>query len=306
MVRCWSFVLAVGVATSSRVWAEVSPDDAAQAASLFEQGRKEITASHIDAACDTFEASLALDPQLGTRLNLASCRVQQGQWSDAYSMFADAQAEADRSGKGPRATYARDQLRALDAKLVRLHLVLTDVDAATVVVNGETIDPAKRYLARPGKLTIDVTRSGFRPFHVEKIANAGAEITVDVPSLQPVEPPKVLPTVPPKPEVTVGRFVERRHPRGPVPYLVAGAGGALLVTAGVLTLHAHSRWSMATDRRDQDGVASAQREADAATGLTVAGAVAVGVGVVLWLRLGKLERVMLAPTTNGAAIRGAF
>lgn len=307
----WPLVLAAWLVTTRPVRADTVPDDAQRAASLFEQGRKEIAANRVDAACDAFSASLDLDPQLGTRLNLAACRAQQERWNDAYSTFADAAAEAERSGRAQRASYARDQMRVLDAKLVRLHVVITNPHGVSVTINGARIDPAKLYLARPGTITIDATAPNRNPFHVEKSANAGADVTIDVPSLTPVSEPERTATRPPpmdnvRDRVVPERIVERKLPRGPVPAIVAGMGGALLVTAGVMTLHARSRWQSATDQRDLAGVTSGQHEADAATVFSLVGAATLGVGIVLWMRGGATERVTVAPISNGVAIRGAF
>jgi len=90
------------VVTAAPVSADVSTQDAKRARKLFDDGRKQIAAEHVDAACELFATSLALDPQLGTRLNLASCREQQGRYIDAYTLYQDAAAEAARTGKASR------------------------------------------------------------------------------------------------------------------------------------------------------------------------------------------------------------
>ena len=81
--RCW-----VVVTFAARVAAaDVAPEDARRAADLFEQGRREMGERAFDAACESFSQSLALDPQLGTRLNLAACRIQQERLLDAHTQL---------------------------------------------------------------------------------------------------------------------------------------------------------------------------------------------------------------------------
>ena len=298
------------VSTSAR--ADVSPDDAKRAVELFEQGRSATLAKDIDTACEAFAKSLALDPQLGTRLNLGVCRVQQDRLLEAYALFDAALVEAERSGKTQRAMYAREQLRAVEDKLVRVHIVMTSPEGVTVQLAGAPIDPAKRQLVRPGTLVFDATADGKRPFHVEKMANAGAEVTVEIPALAPIEEPTpdapAPERTPPSPGTgPLGPADEGPPPsRGVVPYVVLGSGGALLVTAGVLTFHARSRWKTATDDHDAGGVSSAQHEADVATVLSIGGAIAVGVGAYLWWRGGHKDRVIVTPTANGVAIAGSL
>jgi hypothetical protein len=312
--RSWTLLIAVSlVGSEAAAHADVSPDDARRASKLFEQGRKELAVKHLDAACEAFAGSLALDPQIGTRLNLAACRVQQGNPNEGYALFEAALAESESTGKQARATYARDQMRALEAKLVRVHFVLTNPAGATVSLDGVTIDPAKRQLVRPGQLTIDVTAPDRRPYHVEKIADAGADITIDVPTLEPSTTTTTTPTpvttatgatTTPAITAVAGPKVERSHVR--LPYVVGGIGGALLVTAGGLTLHARSRWNTAIDNLDTSAVTRAQHEADIATAFSIAGGVALGIGVVLWVRGRGTDRIVVTPSPSGLAVKGAF
>jgi hypothetical protein len=295
---------------ASRAHAGVSPEDAKRALELFELGRKATIEKDIETACDAFAKSLALDPQLGTQLNLGVCRIQQDRLLEAYALFEAALVEAERSGKTQRAMYAREQIRTVEGKLVRVHIVMTSPDGVTVQLGGATIDPAKRQLVRPGTLVFEATAAGKRPFRVEKMANAGTEVTVEIPALAPIEEPKAPEQLaaPPPPRAAPAGPIEDGPPpsRGLAPYLVLGTGGAMLLTAGVLTWHAKSRWQTATDARDADGVSSAQSEADVATVFSVGGAIAIGAGAYWWWRRGKRDRVIVAPTSNGLAISGAL
>jgi tetratricopeptide (TPR) repeat protein len=99
--------IALAIVVASHVArADVSPADASRASALFEQGRKELTARHVDAACDAFAASFGLDPQPGTRLNLAACRAHQDRLTEAFVLFEQALADAESTGKQGRSTNA--------------------------------------------------------------------------------------------------------------------------------------------------------------------------------------------------------
>jgi len=50
------------------------------------------------AACPKLEESQRLDPALGTLLNLADCREQEGNVATAWSLFRDAESLARRGG----------------------------------------------------------------------------------------------------------------------------------------------------------------------------------------------------------------
>lgn len=312
----WTLAFAA-LLSGSAARADVLPADASRASALFEQGRKDLASKRVDAACDAFAASFGLDPQPGTRLNLAVCRAQQDRLTEAYVLFEEALADAEATSKQGRSTYARDQLRALEGRLVRVHVVLTNATGATVTMNGVEIDPAKRQLAKPGKVAIDVTAPERQPYHVDKIADAGAEITVDVPSLQPIgsdAPTSVTPDRPaPSPSGALTmpitapmKETEMAPSRGPAPYVAGAIGGSLLLGAGGLTLHARSRWQAAFDDRDAAGVTSAQHEADAATVMSIAGGVAIGVCIFMWVRGGKSDRLTVTAAPHGIAVMGAF
>jgi len=303
--------------------ADVSAQDAKRARKLFDDGRKQIAAEHVDAACELFATSLALDPQLGTRLNLASCREQQGRYIDAYTLYQDAAAEAARTGKASRADFARKQIDALVARLVRVRIQITNPAGTTATLGGAAIDPAQLQLVKPGTIVVEVTAEGRQPFHIEKLAAAGSELTIDVPALAPIGGGGD--TVEPATTGTTGTAAltggtagadsgARRghHGRG-IGYIVVGGIGVALAGASLgVALHARSRYHDAFDAGDRDGVSSAQREADIATGIAIGSGVAIGVAIVLFVRggsgSGSTDHVTVVPRIGadgvGVAITG--
>ena len=86
-----------------------------------------------------------------------------------------------------------------------------------------------------------------------------------------------------------------------MPLIVAGAGGALVLTSVVVGLSASSKYDSAAERYDVDGVSRAQRQADIGTVIAVAGGIAVAVGVVLYVRSRK-NGVALTPTGDSQMV----
>ena len=295
------------VGASRPVAADVPADDAAKAQVMFDQGRALIAANKIDEACETFEASLHLDPEIGTKLNLADCRERQGRLAIAYTLFQEAVDEAGKAGKTGREAFARQHRDALGAKLVRITLRIAEPELAGATVKLETsagpraLAPeewTRAIVVDPGRLTIDVAAPGRQPFHREQEGIAGAELVVDVPVLTPIALP-IRVAEPPADH------------RAWTPIIVGGAGAALLVGSLGLVLHAKSNYNDAVAQMMPDElgrVHRAQHEADLATGIAVAGTVALALGAVLHFR-GHRD-VVVSPTamrnTPGLAIAGRF
>jgi hypothetical protein len=298
-VRWFTLVYVLATATAR---ADVSARDADRASELFQLGRKQLAMKQIGAACTSFADSLALDPQLGTRLNLASCREQQERFSEAYELYVEAVAQAARSGKASRADFARTQMRALEIRFVRVRLAITDPVGKTIRLDGRDEDPAKLHLVPPGTIVVDVTAAGRAPFHVEKSAAAGVELTIDVPALQPTEGPRpVAPSSEPSPLPAVVATSPEAAPRSHA-YLVFGGVGLALAAGGTYALvDGKRRYDRASAAGDRAGVTSAQHEADVATALAVASAVAVGIGVVLYVR-SPSGSTMVAPSAGNGTV----
>src|SRR5207253_10331885 len=131
---------------------------------LFEEGRKLVDTGQIDAACDRFETSLSLDPQVGTRLNLADCREKQGRLGEAYRLFEQAAAEAQSENKPGRTQYAKKHLDALAPKVARVELKLPDTPGLTLRLAGQAL-PRERWtqvqIVVPGTVAIDASAAGY-------------------------------------------------------------------------------------------------------------------------------------------------
>lgn len=290
---------------------DVSREDVEKAATaLFEQGRQLAEAGQKDAACDKFESSLRLDPQIGTKLNVAACREDKGRLVEAYGLFESAALDADRTQKTGRATFARQRMDLLAKKLVRVKLTIAEPELPGLVIKIGNRELAKdewmrSHVMLAGRYAIVATAPGKREQRFQHTASAGTEVAIAVVAFEPTGgPAPIAPAPEPRPVDAPARASR-------VPWFVGGAGGLVLVGSVALGLHAKSQHGNAFDRGDQDGVESAQREADIATGVAVVGAALVTVGVVLYVRERKArDRISLVPTTApdsvGIAAFGSF
>ncbi len=96
--------------------AEPPLDTDLRAAELFDLGIERRAAGDLDGACAAFAESQALDPAIGTALNLAACLERSGRVDDARALLRATIDEAERRGETTRATRARTDLLALEAR----------------------------------------------------------------------------------------------------------------------------------------------------------------------------------------------
>jgi hypothetical protein len=100
--------------TAARAQPTPPPATSVRAAELFDLGRERLAAGDLAAACDAFSASQALEPAVGTGLNLADCLRRRGRLEDALAAARDAAHQAEMSDD-PRRDAARDLIAALEA-----------------------------------------------------------------------------------------------------------------------------------------------------------------------------------------------
>jgi hypothetical protein len=199
----WPVVAAVAVVLAARTAAAQPDKSDDRANALFELGRRLVAEGKIAAGCDKFRDSLALDPAIGTKLNLADCIEQLGRRADAWSMFAEAAAEAERVGD-KRVKYARDRAAKLERALVAVTVQLTGEvpDGIRVAIAGKPVTPWNaRVFGDPGvAIAVDVTAPGRSGFRTSITGTAGQTVVVAVPSLGVDRPPP-----PPPPRARTGR-----------------------------------------------------------------------------------------------------
>jgi hypothetical protein len=181
------------VALASRAHAQ-----RAEAQDAFERGRKLMKDGDYPAACAAFETSLKLENATGTLYNLGLCHEKQGRIASAWAELKQV-AETD-TNKG-RAADAAKRVAALEPRLTRMKLVVTDpvpglaverdgIDVTTFIDQPVPVDPRiyKFKVTAPGQQSIDFEKA---------LDKEGETIEVAIPKFGTVVvPDPVVPVVP--------------------------------------------------------------------------------------------------------------
>jgi tetratricopeptide (TPR) repeat protein len=298
------------------------PEPAAEvteASAMFQRGRDLAKAGRYAEACPLFDRSYALEPALGTALNLADCLERAGELRRAWQLF-DRVARESPSAQS-RAKLARDRADALDAKLGHLTIRLRAPAAAglTLALDERALVPAPALVERidPGAATVIARVPGQPAFRARVHATAGEAVVVDVPAFAAPAAPDLAPIPAP--------IAETRRRRARV-YLAGGlaaAGVAGLAASLGVGLSARHTYNAAfdhhacTDLGDAAACTPAGRamidragaRADLATGLAIGGAALVAAGAVA-LFTAPRETIQVAPIaspeTIGLGLTGRF
>src|SRR5262249_43609007 len=156
------------------------------AEALFREGRDLVKAGKLEEACDRFARSEAIEPKVGTALNLGDCREHQGLFADAWEAFIAAQSLASRDSDDRRAEAAR-RAAAPDPKLAPLQITAATRPAGFAITrNGRHIDPAaldSELPVDPGSYEVVATAPGYKPASVRVQLAVGGHATATLPAL---------------------------------------------------------------------------------------------------------------------------
>jgi len=310
-----SIVIAVLIGSAV---AHAQPSTTAAATVEFDRGRALMQERRYAEACAAFAQSLALDPQNGTRYNLAICSEKLGKLATAWSLFRDlGRSDANAS----RRKDAQRREKALEPRVARL-VIEAPGDVAGLAVTLDGVDVTS-LVGKPnpvdfGRYTVVATAPGMQ--QLTKVAVIDREsqfVTISLelapaPAAGPAETPIVRarpqPAAVPAARVTVTTTqpAARSHRRGVGLALVTG-GGVLAVAGLVAGNAARSRWNEAKAlcgadlgcddpadvARGNALVEQARTRANLSTGLLIGGGAALAAGVVLVVT----GRKHAAPTT---------
>jgi hypothetical protein len=264
----------------------------AMAEQLFREGRELMQSGRADAALEKFEASQQLDPSLGTLLNLADCLERLGRTASAWARFTEAEQMARREGDRTRERAGAEHARALEAKLIRLRIVLgPDAKPAEVPIelDGKPLSPALVGTAMPvdpGEHRVLVRAAGKHDWQSSvQLTTPGETTALTIPDLAPAAPepkPSVVTPAEPAPIPALGPPNQETRPpllQSSVPppsprfrpgVLTIVGGCTSIVALGLGTgfgIAAWRAWSDAKDSGCANGAcptASAQSRAEAA------------------------------------------
>jgi len=189
---------------------------------LFREGRLALLDGRLAEACPKLEKSQALEPHVGTLLNVAACHERQGKVGSAWVEYQKALTSARTEGQADRERLATERLAVLTPRVPWLR-VTSDSDDVIVSLDGAELSRAawaQELPMDPGMHDVTAMRAGNRVFayrlelleadHREvqvtarpKVAPPVADtIVVDPPASQKPEP------APAKPEgrATAGRW----------------------------------------------------------------------------------------------------
>jgi tetratricopeptide (TPR) repeat protein len=299
-----AFLIALAaIASTRRAGAQAPSADA-----LFQEGLKLFDAGKTHEACERFEASLRLDPALGTLQNLATCHEADGKTARAYAEFLDLADAAAKAGVGQKAReiLGRQRAATLAKKLSKIELVLgTGANVTEIRIDDVPLDRA-RWTAPvpvdPGAHTVVFAAPG-------KVAKAQSIDVSATPGVVPLEVP-VLPNVPPPPPPPSKGMAPMR-----ITGLAVGGVGALgIVLGSVFGGVTFAKKGAATPHCtgmycDQEGLSlenAAHAYAAASTASFVIGLAAAGTGAFLYVWGGRTSSVALRVAPNVSARSGAL
>jgi hypothetical protein len=159
----------------------------AAAEALFDDGRKLMSSGQYADACAKFEASQALDPGVGTSLNLADCYEKLGRTASAWAQFRETVSAARKAGSVDRERIARQRIEALEPKLSYLTVITWKGQEVEVTRDGALLEPAVLSTpipVDPGEHTISAASSGKRSWSTKVSVSDNADrVSVSVPIL---------------------------------------------------------------------------------------------------------------------------
>ncbi len=142
-------LLLIALLTMSPLSARAQGTDAAAAETLFQRGRDAMAQGDLDEACQYFDESFALDPAVGTVLNLATCEEKRGHLAASWERWhqaLDLMEEDD-----DRVPFARAQLDSLESRIAHLRIVVEEGTTSDLIIerDGVTLGTASLGLSLP-------------------------------------------------------------------------------------------------------------------------------------------------------------
>jgi serine/threonine-protein kinase len=267
-----------------------------------------------DEACPKLARSNALDPEVGTKMNLARCYEEIGRTASAYSTWkaaADAAGqqksveadESDRRKQADREAFARSRITALESHLLHVTLSVVGAERAALAVSldGEPVPPDQwgvQLPVDPGDHGVEAQAPGRRPWFAqfEVTEDRAPCVTVVIPVLEvsPMAAPQ-----PPDHDANAGTWMR------PAAVAIGSASvvlGVLGAGFGIAAIQAHSRavgdcihTPNCSETRNRD-LGDLSTDATASDVAFVAAGVGLVASAVLWWAAPQ-------PSSRGLAVR---
>jgi hypothetical protein len=322
--------LAISIAMPATVHAQ-----AAEAETLFREGKKLIAKGQYAEACEKFEASDRLDATAGTELNLARCRDKLGQTSSAWAMYVKAAANS-KHGTSPHDKQKYDEAKRKAAELEKRLIYLTisvpteaAVEGLVIKRNQTSIDHALWNQATPvdpDEYTISAEAPDHKAWSVTVAVKTKSK-TIEVPALEATEHEVEVHTeshpdvVEPPVEPPAPKRVARGAKHGSTAVTLAVVGGSAFVIALGLGFYAN-HVEGESDKTCPDPLCADKNAVDRNSSARTAGLIAniswgiggiavVGAAAAWWFgRPSETDKVSLAPLVGrdqaGLVLGGRF
>jgi hypothetical protein len=280
----------------------------ARAMELFTDGVRLLEKGSYAEACAKLAESQKLSPGGGTALNLGYCNEKLGRTATAHALYREALARATAQGRSDRADRARQKVTEIEPRLTRVRIAappeVLSLEGLRVEVDGAALaDLSQPQAVDPGERVMKLSAKGKRP--VEKTVAVAGEGRVVVVAFEMPEGELASAAAPqaastdaaptsmspaggePAPPAAEPRPSSGRRTAA----IVTLGGGALALglgaVAGIVASGEHSKSDdLCAGGCTHEGVLaedSARTWATVSTIGFIAGAVAVGAGVYLFL-----------------------
>lgn len=289
-------------------------DDRAAADALVVEGNKLGRAGELDAALAKFKEAFHLVPRAFYACNIGLAYARKEEWARAHYYLALCRSRWDTDEKRPLESWVSQRVDEAVAKLQAGAYAPVRVEVqpagATIQVSAfsadEPVTAGALFWLPFGHHRLTVTMAGYREKVVEVELSDRSEKSVAV-TLEAIREDAVDPVV--SREAAVPAQPSRGRRSSAVPWIVAGAGGALLVAGGVSHVIALGTKSDAEELPPGDAFedkrSAFRTQRKVAIALYGAGAITAGIGLFLALRGGGEDDAAAAPpvsvTTDGSA-----
>jgi hypothetical protein len=271
-------------------------DSAAVAEALFQEGRAAMELKDYETACRKLRESDRIDPQPGTKLNLASCEEARGKLATAWALYrAVVDAVPPTDDRRPEAQARADAVGPRVPKLV-LALEPGAPPNTRVKIGALTVEAAAfgaQLPIDPGETVLEVDAPGRRSAHIAVRADEGTTRTVTVAPGPPLPATTVRPrpAAPvPEPAPPADRGISSQAAAG---WAIGAIGLAALIAGSATGIAGLERKGAGDDLCDAERGVCDQDGADAhdaarkllttTTVCWIVGGVAFGTGLVLVL-----------------------
>lgn len=297
--RCLRAALACSLLLSAATADAQHGEKDAAAEALFQEGQSLVAQQRYAEACPKLLKSFELVPNGGTLFNLAGCYEANGQFASAWAAYKKVESRAADAGKANVEKAAAQKAAALETKLTRLAIRLSDgadVPDLEVRQNGEIIDRAtwgSELPIDPGSRTFTVSARGRKPWtQTVEVAAETKRYELVVPVLE-IDPEANKPEPAVAPSAAAPSATAPQEDRGKtlrvVGLVAAGVGVATLGTGLFFGSQASSKEDdIVTLRRsggawDQSAYDAGKTDAMLGTVLIASGAAVMATGAVLFV-----------------------